>query len=417
MSNVMQQSQILPTVRTMVKEKLLQNPKYLSLPLEQRKAIAQDTVTALTYILGGEDGRDRPNAVTLADREGTIKDFTNVSGDDSGETAQDKFKRAGAVAAKEGTDRFKDLVNSVDFPKFVSGLIDGVFNAINKSTMSQLAAYSDLVKNVAKSVEEYMSDNVSQNNARDYLANKYPNHLQIGLDDNGPQLQPKDGADDTNMPDFMKDLGLPKPVDSLDQDTVEQQLVPAARRRMALDRQQLLATMVMMGVNRLVVTDGTIDASVLFDINTTDSLRTKYQKQARLGDTQYSDTYSGESGSETKSSGGGIFGGLFGGDQDNSSRNWYKGQFDDESVNLSVSTARSDDSESKIKMHSTLSGKVHVNFKSDYFPMEKMVNIFQLQSIQEKSPAAVNAAAGSGASSAPGSSTATPSPATTAPAK
>jgi hypothetical protein len=150
---------------------------------------------------------------------------------------------------------------------------------------------------------------------------------------------------------------------------------------------------------------------VLFDINTTDSLKTKYKKNAGFGDRQYSDSYSGESGNETKSSGGGIAS-WFGGEEDNSSHNWYKGQFDDESVSLSVSTARSDDSESKIKMHSTLSGKVHVNFKSDYFPMERMVNIFQLQSIQDKSPNATP----NPAAQTPATAT-TPAPAATAPAK
>jgi isochorismate hydrolase len=39
-------------------------------------------------------------------------------------------------------------------------------------------------------------------------------------------------------------------------------LVVAARRRMAIDRQQLLATMVMMGINRVVVTDGKISAHI-----------------------------------------------------------------------------------------------------------------------------------------------------------
>jgi hypothetical protein len=36
--------------------------------------------------------------------------------------------------------------------------------------------------------------------------------------------------------------------------------VAAARRRIAIDRQQVLATMVMMGINRVVVTDGKIVA-------------------------------------------------------------------------------------------------------------------------------------------------------------
>ena len=37
-------------------------------------------------------------------------------------------------------------------------------------------------------------------------------------------------------------------------------LVGAARRRLAIDRQQMLATLVMMGINRVVVTDGKIGA-------------------------------------------------------------------------------------------------------------------------------------------------------------
>ena len=41
-------------------------------------------------------------------------------------------------------------------------------------------------------------------------------------------------------------------------DQIEAQLVPAAKRRLAAGRQQLLSTMVLMGINRIVVTDGSI---------------------------------------------------------------------------------------------------------------------------------------------------------------
>src|SRR5205085_10576928 len=135
----------------------------------------------------------------------------------------------------------------------------------------QMEAYAERVKNVAKSVDQYMKDNVSENNARDYLADKYPEHLQVDISGDKPQLKPKEGYDENNMPDFFSDLGLKAPVTSLDEDNVEQQLVPAARQRIAMDRQQLLATMVMMGVNRLVVTNGTIEASCMFNLDTTDA--------------------------------------------------------------------------------------------------------------------------------------------------
>ena len=72
------------------------------------------------------------------------------------------------------------------------------------------------------------------------------------------------------MPDFFADLGLAAPVDSLDEDTIEQQLVPAARKKLAMDRQQVLLSMVLMGINRLIVTDGSIKATVVFQLDTTD---------------------------------------------------------------------------------------------------------------------------------------------------
>ena len=143
----------------------------------------------------------------------------------------------------------------------------------------------------------------------------------MDLTGEAPRLKPKDGADDSNMPDFFADLGLKAPITSLDEDNVEQDLVPAARRRIAMDRQQLLATMVMMGVNRLVVTNGTIEASCFFELDTTD-LRKRHdtatsfaertsQRQAESGyggDTkrhgEWSGKWEGQGNQYTKSSSG-----------------------------------------------------------------------------------------------------------------
>src|SRR5215472_13848116 len=108
------------------------------------------------------------------------------------------------------------MINRVDFPKFVAGLIDGVFNAIVTSSIKQMEAYADLVKNVSKSVDQYMKDNVSENNARDYLADRYPGHLEIDIGGDKPRLKAREDADDQNMPDFAGDLGLKEPMTSLD---------------------------------------------------------------------------------------------------------------------------------------------------------------------------------------------------------
>ena len=61
------------------------------------------------------------------------------------------------------------------------------------------------------------------------------------------------------LPSFFKDLGLDTP-QQLDAQTVDEVVVPAARRQMAERRQQTLATMVLMGINRVIVKDGEISA-------------------------------------------------------------------------------------------------------------------------------------------------------------
>ena len=60
---------------------------------------------------------------------------------------------------------------------------------------------------------------------------------------------------------------------------------------------------------------------------------------------------------------------------------------------FSVSTVDTNKNEEEVKLHAELSGKVKLNFKSDYFPMERMVDALQINQIREKAPNAAPAAA------------------------
>src|SRR5205807_5915750 len=51
----------------------------------------------------------------------------------------------------------------------------------------------------------------------------------------------------------------------------ELRLVQAAKLQMARGRQQLLASMVILGINRIVITDGHIQAKVIFDMRASDT--------------------------------------------------------------------------------------------------------------------------------------------------
>jgi hypothetical protein len=375
---------LLPLVRQRVRQGLLASPAYARMSPEKRLAVANDTVRAFHYILGGADGQTRPDQVTLAGRAPVASSLADQRRPmPEGDTAGQRFGESGAVAAQQGSDAFTEMIQKVDFPEFVAGLIDGVFNAIVGSSIKQMEAYAELVKNVSKSVDQYMRDNVSENNARDYLVDRYPDVFEIDISGDKPRVRKRQGTADESLPDLQGDFGLPEPVTSLDDDMIEEKLVPAARRRMALDRQQLLATMVMMGVNRLVVTQGTIEASCMFELNTTDAVRRRMQQQRSADWHSQNKSESGRQGTYSRESSG--FLGLGATKKRNSS--WYGKNSSESSANFSVTTTRSEDSEAKVQMHAKLAGKVNVQFKSDFFPMERMVDVMQINQIRDKTPA------------------------------
>ena len=380
---------LLPLIRERVKEGLTSSSAFARLPPEQRAKVANDTVRAFHYILGGADGRTRPDAVTLAGRT-PVAAMADKPPQPEGDSAGVRFAESGAVAARQGSDAFTEMIQKVDFPQFVAGLIDGVFNAIVHSSIQQMEAYAELVRNVGKSVDQYMKDNVSENNARDYLADRYPDHFEVDISGDKPRVRKRQGASEESLPDLQADLGLPEPVTSVDDDEIESRLVPAARRRMALDRQQLLATMVMMGVNRLVVTNGTIEASCMFELNTTDAVKRRMKQERSADWHSQNKSEHGYEGSYSRESSG--FLGL--GAKKKLNQSWYGKSTHEDSANFAVTTSRSDDSEAKVQMHARLAGKVNVQFKSDYFPMERMVDVMQIQAIRGKTPEGATPPAG-----------------------
>jgi hypothetical protein len=369
-------------VRDSVRRVLTHSPAWRALDADERRKVAHDTVKVARYMVdaAGETAGMPMSAVisTGLDRPGDVANLPDPR------TAGQQFQQAGTAAGTAGSGAYTEMIRKVNFPRFVAGLVDGVFNAIVSSSIRQMEAYSTLVANVAKSVDEYMRDNISENQARDYLAGKYPQHLKVDLKGkDGPKLVPVRGAEmrgraprgreprsmalaaggPSQLPDFMKDLGLPEPITRLDPKTVEGALVPAARRRMAMDRQELLATMVLMGINRLIVTDGKISASCLFTLDTTDSVTQDIHKASSFDEH-----------TEQEQSGW---------------RFWFiPTSTSTTTTDFSVSTTQDTSSTADVNMHAQLSGNVDINFRSETFPLERMADILQIQEIEQKAPQA-----------------------------
>ena len=310
---------------------------------------------------------------------------------------QDEFATR-AVSQVAGVTR--ETLNAIAFPTFVADLIKGTFNAIVDASIKQMEAFGTLLANVAKTVDQFMTDNITDNQARDWLAATYPEHFQVSIgrgdDDRGGRgragagrgrgrggggggpaatLRVRQGAGKGGKPNFRRDLGLNADVD-LDDKAAEEVLVPAARRRLAQQRHQLLSTMVLMGINRIVVTSGRIYARMGFYIDASD---TGSAQSASQFDYRH-DTLAG--------------GGFLG-----------FGVASRTSVAYVSSTKK--DSSDAINVQADLTGEVDLKFKSETFPLERFADMNAIQQIQGNT---ANPAANT-----PQSSTAA-TPAATAPA-
>ena len=234
----------LAIVRSRVRALLASSPSFHALPAGKRKQVAHDTVRVGTY-MADPDG--------LVSREFRAPLLKAKPGRSAVRTVELGQTLRGGSAALDA------LVSDVDFPTFVAGLIQGVFAAIVGASIQQMEAYAELVSNVAKSVDEFMSDAITDQSARDTLSEEFPElfcRAKAGKASLAwrPEVEP--GA----RLRLQSALGVKK----LDPDL--RCIVAATRRRLARNRQQTLASVVLMGINRIVVTDGKVVPKIRFDL-------------------------------------------------------------------------------------------------------------------------------------------------------
>jgi hypothetical protein len=235
-------------------------------------------------------------------------------------------------------------LSAIDFPQFVASLIQGTFKAIVDASIQQMEAYAALLKNVAATVDRFMDDNVTDGMAKDHLANEHSWLFKRDASRGQPQLV-ADRTASRELPGFLKDLGFSAPAE-LNSSTVETVVVPATRRTLAETRQQTLATMVLMGINRVVVDDGEIKAKLMFHIDASETTQLRFdQQKATTGN------MAGQAGS---------------------------GMFNAQA--LMVNTA-SINAQSDLNVRADLTGEVRVKFRSETFPLERFADSAAIQLI------------------------------------
>jgi len=431
--------------RRAVRALLAQSPAFGQLPQAQQKQMAHDLVQVGAFM--AEPGQRvapeqaAPEVQALASTgllnlrglQGQASASSSSKGEQPSDIGADDAPAFGQ-AVRTGVEQAVAMIRGVNFPGFVSGLINGVFHSIVTSSIEQMEAYAKLVADVSKSLNQFRDDNTTPNQGRDHLLDKFPDIFQLqeagegGFSfgdeaaSSGPRVVLREDVDERQAVARINGSGLAlqQPLTKLDDEVVEALLVPAARTTIATGRQQLLATMVMMGVQRIVVTDGKISAKVLFDFQARDNRR--FQKSAvkydyatdMYGNVQR--THSSEGQWDRKREGGSVTRNDQGVETARTSANVYSTgsyKYDEAPIVTLMSTSQLRD-DSSLQTKASLAGHVEVNFKSDYLPLEKMADPAAIAAIQMNAqPGMVKTMAGRPAApaAAPPASSASPAPA------
>ncbi|MEQ1513753.1 MAG: hypothetical protein ABL934_13880 [Lysobacteraceae bacterium] len=295
---------------------------------------------------------------------------TALSRAQAGETATATPTTPGTSSKPPATEaiarRAGAMVNEIDFPGFVSQLVHGTFDAIVDASIRQMESYSSLVSAVAKTVDQFTEENVTFNQARDWLVSRYPGEVAIKLPDAAgaePQLAPR--AEELS-PVWLVDYGLDG--QELTTELLEQQILPQVRNKVGAERQQLLATMVLLGLNRVAVRDGSISAKVMFRAAARDSAAVQY---ATSSDPQSVATW-GERGSLSQTA---------------------------QSTTMVSTLAVNAQNESTVR--ADLFGEVKLNFVSETLPLDRLADAAKIALVQQHSPTMRAASPAAPAPSAP----------------
>lgn len=276
-----------PEARAAIRDLLTSAAAYQSLDPETRRTIASSLVrissTALALADEGGPGIGEPDELPPPPASALAAEFPLARA----QTAGDKF--SGVSASRVG-DTTKQILNAVSFPRFVNELITGVFKALHESNQQQMASFVELIKNVSTTIDGFADANLGDAGARTWLAERFPGSFVVSGDsddggfDNPAEMTPEERKEwqaerdastklrlkpNAVMPSeaaLKTALGL-GPQDSVPSGDPEN-LVGFARSALARQRQQVLSSMVMMGLQRLVVDSGRLNASMRFHIDT-----------------------------------------------------------------------------------------------------------------------------------------------------
>jgi hypothetical protein len=235
------------------------------------------------------------------------------------------------------TAAFKDLVDSVDFPKFVADLLRAVFDANLKVMKTQTDTYIKLMKEATKSSADFIKK-VKDDESFAKLAESRSDQYNVTTE---------------KGPDGTMQLALTDPKgDKLDPEDAEvKRHILEAKINMAKEHRAALREVLLMGVTRLVVKKGEIEAGVEFTIKANRESKAHHEDQ-NVNTVAVNADYEPP------------LMGLFGGPSGSISVN---------NTNIQINTS---DKKATDDLSATLKGKVKIEFATDYFKLDNFATMY-----------------------------------------
>ena len=364
-----QNQQPLPIVRQTVRDLLLSSAAYHSLDPEQRQQIAKSLVTVCqtaVSLLKEEANSDSLVAAQSLSAPAAPASVANRRAEPVA-LAQNAGQQFSGVSAQRVAGTTRAILNAVSFPRFVTELINGVFKALVDSNQQQMQAYVELIRNVAATTEGFADTNLGPDRARQWLVETFPGSFTV---DGGPDedADPRDAAEEQEEARLRLREGAAMPSEAALRTTLglaagesipsgdpENSLVPFARRALARQRQQMLATMVMLGMQRIVVESGRLNAAMRFHIDTRSAAQSdegsRFDLQNRIDASAHYNV------------------GIWGAEAKMTNTIGY------------VSTQRNQTTE-EMNTDLDLNSSVELYFKTDYVPLDRLAGVAQQDRIR-----------------------------------
>ena len=245
-------------------------------------------------------------------------------------------------------DSFEDLVDSVDFPQFVGDLLKAVFDAKISVQKSQTDDFIRLMREATKSTADFLKK-TDDEDAFAYLADSPNAQFNLSMEED---------AEGGSKLALTSPEGEPVDMD----DNEVKAAIMDAKIAMAKEHRAALREIILMGVTRMIVKKGEVEAAVEYKITAKRDSRKSHRDQ-NINTFQASASY-----------GGGLMGSIFGGP---------KGSMSVTNTNIQVNTSSQT---AQDELSAKLMGKVKIEFASDFFKLDNFANMYADGGVQALQP-------------------------------